>query len=324
MKKISNSNGVYAHKAFIETEYSNGKEAKGTWLRCQGCTHEANPGDRTATVFASRRAETRESQEVTLFGKVAADMFSCDKHLLSGVTLRIYFVRSKPEFALIYDADAKNCKITLSQANLYVRKMTVSYQVFAVIEKTLTKTPAIYRYTEVLPKIYLIPQGTRSWSKEDVFSKERIRRFALALISNQAFLGSKLTNPIYYQKHDLSEVTVYRNGFPIAGTPLSTDDEKRVYMTTIDALAFGYHGHGIPFSNYTNHFVLVFGLTSAQQASHIFLYPELTNAAVSVELKSSTALPGNTEVFLLGEKASTIYIDSNRKVSKNVILHPTT
>ena len=49
-----------------------------------------------------------DSQEVTLFGKVAADIFSCDKHPLSGVTLRISFVRSKPEFALIYDADAKN------------------------------------------------------------------------------------------------------------------------------------------------------------------------------------------------------------------------
>ena len=122
----------------------------------------------------------------------------------------------------------------------------------------------------------------------------------------------------------MSEVTVYRNGFPIAGTPLSADDEKRVYMTTMDALAFDYHGHGISFSNYTNNFVLVFELTSTEQASHDFLYPELTNAAVSVELKFLIALPGNTEVFLLGEKASTIYIDSNRKVSKNVILHPTT
>ena len=94
-------------------------------------------------------------------------------------------------------------------------------------------------------------------------------------------------------------------------------------MTTMDALAFGYHGHSILFSNYTNHFVLVFDLTSTQQASHDFLYPELTNAAVYVELKTLTALPGNTEVFLLGEKVCTIYIDSNRKMSKNVILHPT-
>ena len=33
--KISNANGVYSHKDFIETEYSNVKEAKDTWLRCQ-------------------------------------------------------------------------------------------------------------------------------------------------------------------------------------------------------------------------------------------------------------------------------------------------
>ena len=111
---------------------------------------------------------------------------------------------------------------------------------------------------------------------------------------------------------------------PIAGTPLATDDEKRVYSTTMDALAFGYHGHGILFTNYTNHFVLVFDLTSTQQAFHDFLYPELTNAAVSLELQFSAALPANTGVFSSGEKASTIYIESNRKVSKNVISNPST
>ena len=38
----------------------------------------------------------------------------------------------------------------------------------------------------------------------------------------------------------MNEVTTYRNGYPIAGTRLSTDDEKRVYMTTKYALVFGY------------------------------------------------------------------------------------
>ena len=98
--KVSNSNGVHAQKAFIETEYSNGKEAKDTWLSCQGCNYEADPGDHTSIVFTSRGAETRESREVTLFGKVAADI-TCDKHLLSGVTL-VSFVRSRPDFLLMF------------------------------------------------------------------------------------------------------------------------------------------------------------------------------------------------------------------------------
>ena len=92
----------------------------------------------------------------------------------------------------------------------------------------------------------------------------------------------------------------------------------------MDALAFRYHGHGIPLTNYTIPFVLVFDLTSTQQASHDILYPELTNAAVSLELKIAAALPANTEVFLLGIKASLIFYDSKRKVSRRFPLNSTT
>ena len=59
--KVSNSNGVYAHKVFIETKCSNRKEAKDTCLICHGYTYEAYPGDLASAVFTSRRAETRES-----------------------------------------------------------------------------------------------------------------------------------------------------------------------------------------------------------------------------------------------------------------------
>ena len=41
--KISNTNGNYAHKAFIETEFSSGKTAKNTRLVCQGYYYEVEP-----------------------------------------------------------------------------------------------------------------------------------------------------------------------------------------------------------------------------------------------------------------------------------------
>ena len=63
---------------------------------------------------------------------------------------------------------------------------------------------------------------------------------------------------------------------------------------------------------------MVFDLTSTQQASHDFIHPELTNCSISIELKFSAALPSNIEIFIIGEKASTI--DSARRVSKNHIL----
>ena len=65
----------------------------------------------------------------------------------------------------------KQYKVKIIEANLYVRKMTIADHILAATEKTLLKTPALYRYTEVLPRTFLSTTGIRSWSHEDVFSK---------------------------------------------------------------------------------------------------------------------------------------------------------
>ena len=315
--KVSSSNGYYAQKAFIETEFSHNKEAKDTWLKCQGYSYEVSPNTFTDAVFTGRQTETRESNTVAFIGKVAADVFSCDKHLLSGVTLRISFLRNRPNFCLIYDDDAKDYKVEISQANLYVRKMTVSENVYSAIESTLAKTPAIYRYTEIIPKTFNVSRGIKSWNQGDIFNHEPIRRFALAMTTNSSFLGAKRENPFHFRKFGLESITVYRNGYPIAGTPLLTDDDKKLYLNSIDALAFTSHGHGVPIAEFTDHYVLVFDLTSTQQASHDYLYPELTNGSISIDLRFAKDITDNLELFFLGEKTSTIYINSARKVRKN-------
>ena len=48
--KISSANGNYAQKAFIETQFSHNKEAKDTWLKCQGYFFEEKLDDFAKTV----------------------------------------------------------------------------------------------------------------------------------------------------------------------------------------------------------------------------------------------------------------------------------
>ena len=90
--KIFSSIGNYAQKAFIETEFSHNREAKDTWLKCQGYFYEKSPNTFTDVVFTERQNETKRSAVVTLIGNVAADIFSCEIHVSSGVTLRVSFV----------------------------------------------------------------------------------------------------------------------------------------------------------------------------------------------------------------------------------------
>ena len=75
-------------------------------------------------------------------------------------------------------------------------------------------------------------------------------------------------------------------------------------------------GHGIKLSEYPSDFIIVFDLTSTRQASLDFILLDLTNCSVSIELKFSAVLPSNTEIFILGEKASTLFIDSAIKFRK--------
>ena len=85
------------------------------------------------------------------------------------------------------------------------------------------------------------------------------------------------------------------------------------------ALAYVENGHGISLTDFPEHYIMVFDLTSTQEATHDFNHPELTNSSLSVELKFGTALPSNIEILFLGEKCSTVYIDSSRNVSKNAL-----
>ena len=316
--KISNANGHYAHKTFIETEFSHNLDAKKTWLVCQGYQYEPDPDRLGNVVTKARKAQFLNSAETQYYGRVAVDFFTSDRHLLNGVTLRIAFRRSPDDFIVFSDDPAKHYKVQIVEANLYVRKMTVNDNVVASIERTLLKSPAIYPYCETLSKTFLASTGQWGWKQEDIFAREPIRRLAVCMATNESFVGNHQLNPFHYQKFDLDQISIYRNGLPIADSPISTANIKRLYFNTLSDLAYIDNGHGISLQDYPNHFVMVFDLTSTQQASHEFIHPELTNSSISIELKFSTALAANIEIFIVGEKASTIFIDSNRKVSKNI------
>ena len=62
----------------------------------------------------------RESEQITLYGKLAVVFFSCEKHLVSGVTLRLSFRRSQDDFVTISETAAKIYKVKFDEANLFV------------------------------------------------------------------------------------------------------------------------------------------------------------------------------------------------------------
>ena len=107
-------------KVLLKQNFHITKMQKYTWLACQGYFYEENPGA-LSTVEVNRRKDfVRQSAECTFYGKVAVDFFTCDRHLLSSVTLRIAFRRSIDDFVIMSDDAAKHYKVKIVEANIVV------------------------------------------------------------------------------------------------------------------------------------------------------------------------------------------------------------
>ena len=78
--------------------------------------------------------------------------------------------------------------------------MTRADHVLTAIEKTTKNTCRVSLDRSIATDFFLATTGIRSWSHENIFWKEPIRRMIIAMATNEAYLGTNLTNPFHYQK----------------------------------------------------------------------------------------------------------------------------
>ena len=176
------------------------------------------------------------------------------------------------------------------------------------LSKTLVTNPASYLYFETLTKTFQTSTGPHKYKGEVVFARELIRRLALCLNANEAFVGKNRQNAFHFQNFEPETIYIYRNGMPVADSPISKTDDKPLYFSKKSYLGYIDNGHGISLTNYQNHFKMAFHWTSTQQAFHYFLHRELANCSISVELNLSAALHNNIHTINIGVKAQSLWI----------------
>ena len=86
--------------------------------------------------------------------------------------------------------------------------------------------------------------------------------------TNSAFTGSYTENPFRDQHIDLRQIRILRGSQPIEDFVAA--DNCRLYVTTMKAMNFQDDIPSIPIDNFKDHYVLVFDLTSMQDATQNF------------------------------------------------------
>ena len=118
--------------------------------------------------------------------------------------------------------------------------------------------------------------------QENILNNAPIRRVAIAMNTNSAFTGSSTENPFWYQQFDLSQIRILRGGQPIVD--FDTADNCRLYVTTMKAMNFQDDIPTIPIDDFIDHYVLVFDLTSIQDATENCHHLELVGEPLRLEL----------------------------------------
>ena len=173
-----------------------------------------------------------------------------------------------------------------------------------------------YNYLETLAKTFIIPARENQISQENIFNNAPIRRVAIAVNTNSAFTGYFTENPFWYQQFDLRQNRILRGGQPIVD--FNTADNCRLYVTTMKAMNFQDDFPSIPVDDFKDHYVLVFDLTSMQDATENCHYPELVGERLRLELNFTNSLENVTELIVLGKQMTSVAVDKFGVVGKNM------
>ena len=134
--------------------------------------------------------------------------------------------------------------------------------------------------------------------------------------TNSAFTGSFTENPFWYQPFDLRQIRTLRGGQPMVD--FHTADNCRLYVTTMKAMNCQVDIPSIPIDDFKDHYVLVFDLTSMQDATENCHYPELVGEPLRLEINFTNPLENVTELIVFGEGMSSVAVDKFGVVGKNV------
>ena len=293
--QIYNSNGLYAYKYHISNISKSTLSDYMRVLHCEGYDYEDDPENLVGGPFFTRRMKLYSRPDgFMLYGKLGIDFLTTSELLYPSMKVRIRLIPARPNFYMVGENPIVSLGIV--DCSLNTRRVMLKQDYHKKRMPQLAYAPVEYNYMETLAKIFIIPARQNQFIQENIFNNAPIRRIAVAMNSNSAFTGSFAENPFWYQQFNLRDIRILRGGQPIVHH--DTTDNCRLYVTTMKAMNFQHDVPSIPVDNFKNHYVLVFDLTSMQDATEHCHYPELIGEPLRLELYFSSPLENVTEVIV--------------------------
>lgn len=268
---VSNSDNMYAYRAYIEALLSYNKNVKNEHLNMSGWFEDDNVG---SDVMEWRDSETlvkedindtgvknkgvfwrfyysKYSTKVQMIGRIHSDIFNQVNYIPGKHQLKIKFHLHSPEFCIRAAEDNAKFTVQLEKMQLGIKKCEVGSHIREAHERKLLSSSneaMKYAFNHVQMKFFMHSNTNRHLSEPNLCNGLLPNKIVIALVDSSAFNGDFNLNPFNFQNFGATSIVLRKNGFPTPYQELSLNYEENRFLNGYMSMI---SGTGNMFSNET-------------------------------------------------------------------------
>lgn len=221
-------NTNYPYKAYIDILLKYNHSVKDCQLQGEGYYKDSafyfdrsdNPGQ------TIRKEWTKDSITADFQGVLHVDLAQQDRAILNNVGINIKLWQSNDEFRLFSgvtdnESIVKDYKLDIVDAVLKVCYLKLNPSTMLAHNERLNSQVARYPYWKSVVKSFAIPQGSYSFSIEDLFFGSCPNRLVVGFVLSSAYSGDMGKNPFNFQNFNLNFLEFSLDSVSVPGTPFT-------------------------------------------------------------------------------------------------------
>ena len=220
-------NTNYPYKAFIDVLLKYNHAVKEGQLQGEGYAKDlAFYFDRSDNAALSIRKEWTKNSIIADFqGMLHVDLAQQDRAILNNVGINVKLWQSNDEFRLFSGTseaeNGKDFKLNIVDAVLKVCYLKLNPSTMLAHSERLNSQVARYPYWKSVVKSFGIPQGSYSFTIEDLFFGSCPNRLIVGFVLSSAYSGDMGKNPFNFQHFNLNFLEFSLDSVSVPGTPFT-------------------------------------------------------------------------------------------------------
>ncbi|KAK2812298.1 hypothetical protein Q5P01_000040 [Channa striata] len=183
------------------------------------CQDSAGAMDSHVVVNRPNRGLTERAgfsaESFQVLGPLHADIFFCERLLLTSVDIRVKLTRASDAFCLMHAAN-RDYRLHVLGASLFVKKVTVA------------PLNTLHPLSRINVKTFSIPATSRICSQENLFFGTLPNYVVLGLVNHETFTGRSNLNPFNFIHCDLEYLAICQDGCQIPAKPFQPQFENNL------------------------------------------------------------------------------------------------